>query len=63
MSKKIDRNLILQAAAKALAWKLFAASGYCRTRRLINVENFDREFRAAFRNWNATRRNTLKGER
>jgi hypothetical protein len=56
MSKE-DRDAILQAAAKTLAWELYAAAGYCRTRSRISVENFDRELRSAVRKWNATHKN------
>ena len=56
MSKK-DRDAILQAAAKTLAWELCAAAGYGRTRSRISVENFDRELRSAVREWNATHKN------
>jgi len=44
---------ILQAAARALAWDLYAASGYGRTRARISVEKFDRELRSAVRQWSA----------
>ena len=54
---KGDKDAILQAAAKTLAWELYAAAGYCRTRSRISVENFDRELRSALRKWNATHKN------
>ncbi len=57
MSKKIDRNAILQTAAKSLAWKLFVAAGHSRVRWRISVERFDRELRSALRQWRATTRN------
>ena len=43
---------ILQAAAKVLAWDLYAASGFGRTRTRITVEKFDRELRSVVRQWN-----------
>lgn len=54
---------ILQAAARVLAWELYAASGYGRTRTRINVEKFDRELRSAVRQWNTIHTNlkTRKG--
>jgi hypothetical protein len=56
MSKE-DRDAIRQAAAKALAWELYATAGYGRTRSRVSVEDFDRELRSAARKWNATRKN------
>ena len=56
MSKE-DCDAILQAAAKTLAWELYAAAGYGRTRSRISVENFDRELCSAVRKWNATHKN------
>jgi hypothetical protein len=62
MSKE-GKAAILQAAAKVLAWELYAASGYGRTRTRISVEKFDRELRSAVRQWNAIHNNlkTTKG--
>ncbi len=57
MSKKIDRNAILQAAAKSLALKLFVAAGHSRLRWRINVERFDRELTSVLRQWRATTQN------
>jgi len=54
---KADRDAIRQAAAKALAWELYATAGYCRTRSRVSVEDFDRELRSAARKWSATRKN------
>lgn len=51
--KSQDRDAILEAAAKVLAWHLFAAAGYCRTRGRVSVGEFDRELRSAVRQWNA----------
>jgi hypothetical protein len=56
MSKE-DRDAILQAAAKTLAWELYAAAGYCRTRSRISIENFACELCSALRKWNATHQN------
>jgi hypothetical protein len=56
MSKE-DRDRILQAAAKVLAWELYATAGYCRTRSRISTEKFDRELRSALGRWSATRNN------
>ena len=61
MSKK-DRDAILQAAAKTLAWDLYAAAGYCRARSRISVDNFDRELRSALREWSATHKNLNRGK-
>ncbi len=54
---KDDRDAVLQAAAKTLAWGLYAAAGYGRPRTRISVETFNRELRSAVREWNATRKN------
>jgi hypothetical protein len=53
-------NAILQAAAKTLAWELYAAAGYGRTRTRIDVDKFDRELRSAARAWTATHKNLNK---
>jgi len=55
--RKEDRDAILQAAAKALAWELYAAAGYGRLRTRISVETFDCELRSAVRAWSATHNN------
>jgi hypothetical protein len=55
-------NAVLQAAAKALAWELYAAAAYGRTRAYVNVEKFDRALRTAARQWSATQSN-LKEKR
>jgi hypothetical protein len=52
-----DRDALLQSAAKSLAWEIFAAAGYCRTRYRISAENFDEQLRSALRQWSATRHN------
>ena len=54
---KADRDAILQAAAKTLAWELHAAAGYGRARARISVERFDRELRSAALHWSATHKN------
>jgi hypothetical protein len=50
-------NAVLQAAAKSLAWDLFAAAGYCRTRAFVNIEKFERELFSAARQWKAAHAN------
>ena len=57
---KACKDAILGAAAKALAWELYSAAGYGRTRARINVERFDRELRSAARQWSATLKNLNK---
>lgn len=59
---RTSTNAVLQAAAKALTWELFAAAGYCRTRAFVNVEEFERELLSAARQWKAAHAN-LKGQR
>jgi hypothetical protein len=59
---RASANSVLQAAAKSLAWDLFAAAGHGRTRAYVNVEKFERELFAAARQWRTTHSN-LKGER
>ena len=54
---KEDRISILQAAAKTLAWELFAAAEYGHTRAWISIEDFDRELRSSARRWRATHKN------
>ncbi len=55
-----DRDAILQAAAKVLAWELYAAAGYGRTRARISVQEFDRELRSAVLRWSTTHKNLNK---
>lgn len=55
--KKQDRDAILQAAAKTLAWELYAVAGYGRLRVPISVERFHDALRCATRQWNTTQRN------
>jgi hypothetical protein len=57
-----DRDALLQATAKTLAWKLYEVAGYGRERTPISVKDFDRELRSAGRRWKATESN-LKKER
>ncbi len=59
---RASANKVLQAAAKVLAWELFYAAGWCRTRTLVDVEKFDRELLSAVRQWRAVQAN-LKGQR
>lgn len=54
---RTDKDAILQAAAKTLAWELYAAAGYGRTRTRISVDRFDRELRSAARAWIAIHKN------
>lgn len=48
---------VLEAAAKVLAWELYAAAGYCRTRAGVNIDKFERELLAAARQWRAAHAN------
>jgi hypothetical protein len=59
---RASTNSILQAAAKSLAWDLYATAGYGRTRAYVNVEKFERELFAAAHQWRAAHSN-LKGQR
>ena len=59
---RASTNSILEAAAKSLAWDLFATAGYGRTRAFVNVEKFEGELFAAARQWKTTHSN-LKGQR
>ena len=59
---RASANSVLQAAAKSLAWDLYAAAAYCRTRRYVDVEKFDRELLSAARQWRSAHAN-LKGKR
>ncbi len=54
---KEDRDVILQAAAKTLAWGLYATTGYGRMRQRISTQGFDRDLRSALRQWSATQKN------
>jgi len=59
---RASTNSVLQAAAKSLAWDLYATAGYGRTRAFVDVEKFERELFAAARQWRSTHSN-LKGQR
>lgn len=59
---RASANAVLQAAAKSLAWDLYAAAAYCRTRRYVDVEKFERELLSAAHQWRTTHEN-LKGKR
>ena len=59
---RASTNAVLQAAAKSLAWDLYTAARYCRTRAFVNVEKSDRELLSAVRQWRAVHVN-LKGKR
>jgi hypothetical protein len=56
-------NAVLQAAAKALAWELYAAAAYGRTRAYVNVEKFERELFSAARQWRSTHSNLERQRR
>lgn len=56
MSKQ-GRDRILEAAAKSLAWELYAAAGYGRTRTRVCIDRFDRQLRSLVREWNVNNRN------
>ncbi len=55
--RKEGRAAILQAAAKTLAWELFAVAWYGRTYARIDLERFDRELRSAIRHWSVIHKN------
>ena len=57
-----SNDAVLGAAAKKLAWELYAAAGYSRVRTSVNVPRFERELLSAMRQWKATR-NNLKNEK
>jgi hypothetical protein len=59
---RVSTKAILQAAAKSLAWDLYATAGYGRTRAFVDVEKFERELYSAARQWRATHSN-LEGKR
>jgi len=59
---RVSTNSVLQAAAKSLAWDLYATAGYGRTRAYVNVEKFERELFTAARQWRTTHSN-LEGKR
>ena len=57
-----SKTAILEAAARTLAWELYAAAGYGRVRASMNVERFERELFSAVKQWRATHKN-LQTER
>jgi hypothetical protein len=59
---RASTTAVLQAAAKSLAWDLFATAGYCRTRAFVNVEKFERALFSAARQWRTAHSN-LEGQR
>jgi hypothetical protein len=59
---RASTNSVLQAAAKSLAWELFAAAGYCRTRAFVDVDKFERELFSAAHQWRTAHAN-LEGQR
>lgn len=54
---KASKNAILEAAAKALAWELYAAAAYCRGRASVNVERFERKLSSGLKSWTTTHKN------
>lgn len=60
---RASTNSVLQAAAKSLAWDLYATAGYGRTRAFVNVEKFERELFTAARQWRTTHSNLEKQRR
>ncbi len=60
---KASTNTLLQAAAKTLAWELYALAGYGRTRAYVNVERFERELLSSARMWRRTHDNLKKQRR
>lgn len=54
---RASANAVMQAAAKVLAWELYAVAGYGRTHAFVNVEKFDHALRSAARQWRATHGN------
>ena len=54
---RASANAVKQAAARALAWELYAVAGYGRARAYVNVEKFDCAMRSAARQWKAVQSN------
>lgn len=54
---RASANALMEAAAKTLAYELFAAAGYGRMRAYVNVEKFDCAMRTAAREWRAAQSN------
>ena len=57
---KASKNALLGAAAKKLAWELYAAAGYAFVRTSVNVPRFERELLSAVRQWRAINNNLKK---
>ncbi len=60
---RASTRAVMEAAAKSLAWDLFATAGYGRTRAYVNVEKFERELFTAARQWRATHSNLERKRR
>jgi hypothetical protein len=60
---RASTNSVLQAAAKSLAWELYATAGYGRTRAFVNVEKFERELFAAASQWRTAHSNLERQRR
>jgi hypothetical protein len=56
-------NGILETAAKTLAWELYSAAAYGRTRARVNVKRFESELLTAVRRWRATTKNLNRKRR
>lgn len=54
---RASAKLVLESAAKVLAWELYAAAGYCRTRKFVDIDKFERELLSAARQWKAAHAN------
>jgi len=60
---RASANAVLMTAAKVLAWELYAASGYCRTRSFVDIEKFERTLLSAARQWKAAHANLTQKRR
>jgi hypothetical protein len=60
---RASTNAVREAAAKVLAWDLFTAAGYCRTRAYVNVDKFERVLLSAVRQWKAVHANLTQKRR
>ena len=54
---RASANLILQEAAKVLAWELFTVAGCGRTRAFVNIEKFERALLSATHQWKTAHAN------
>ena len=54
---RASANLILQEAAKTLAWELFTVAGLGRTRAFVNIEKFERALLSAAHQWKTAHAN------